>query len=302
MFILSVVTFVWTLSVFGGVVASYVGGWWRRNDILLRSAHLVVLRGSGEPAGVRKVDVTREMRMLHEEGLCTHKMSLLPRLLKVATSRDIQDTLASYSPPAAALRPLKKTPMCFLDVKYSRNSQAWRRLRTQRVPTVYRCLYPIYGKSDRIVYPPRWTVASNPLPSAADKAAGTMASATLTLRHDGASVRQWSCNVTDQVNGLEGPDGDFHRHASSGYQLRKHILKAVLMPDILALMDSLTHDDEEMATTTFSSSSSSNSSSDSLKSLPYHAATPLSIRVQFQKRNHRVEVLNLDPTRMPLSA
>jgi len=280
MFLLSLVTFVWTLTIIGSVVVSYVNSWWLYSFVL-QSAQIVVLNDVTSQGGLTKIDVTREMRMLPE---CTvgRTLSVLPRLLSLAKTKDLKDALASHvSMPTVPDPRVQKSPLCYLDIQYTRSPL---RRKTDLVSKVYRYLYPIYAVSDRICYPPKCTLSAR----AAATEAGAVSSAMLTLRYDGASTRQLSCNVTDRVKGLEGPCGDFHRHSQSGYQLRKHIMRVVLMSDIMALMDTL---EDDMPTPPRSSSSSS----DSLRSLAPRIPSPLSIRLQFQTPHHRVEVINLEP-------
>ena len=282
MFLLSLVTFVWTLTILGSVVVSYVDSWWRYSFVL-QSAQIVVLNNVPSQGGLTKVDVTREMRMLPERT-GGRKLSILPRLLSLAKTKDLEDALASHTTiPTASDPRIRKSPLCYLDIQYTRSPL---RKKADLVSPVYRYLYPIYAVSDRMYYPPKCTLSAR----AATPGAGAMSSAMLTLRYDGASTRQLSCNVTDRVKGLEGPCGDFHRHSQSGYQLRKHIMRVVLMSDIMALKDTL---EDDMPTPPRSSSSSS----DSLRSLA-PTNPPLSIRLQFQKPHHRVEVMNLEPSVM----
>jgi hypothetical protein len=279
MFIFSLVTFAWTLAILGSVLVSYIDSWWRYSFVL-QSAHIVVLNNVPSQGGLTKVDVTREMRMLPQRTV-GRKLSILPRILSLAKTTDLQDALASQATTPTASDPrIRKSPLCYLDIQYTRSPL---RKKEDLVSTVYRYLYPIYAMSDRMCYPPKCTLSAR----AAAPKAGAMSSAMLTLRYDGASTRQLSCNVTDRVKGLEGPCGDFHRHSQSGYQLRRHIMRVVLMSDIMALKDTL---EDDMPTPPPSSSSSS----DSLRSLaPMNP--PLSIRLQFQKPHHRMEVMTLEP-------
>ena len=276
MFILSFLSLVWTMWYFSALVVGYVGTWWRY-AFVLHSAHIVVLNNLHSNTGICMVDVTREMRKfphLHR------KTPVLSRLLSLATNDELRNALASHKAAAriGSDPRIRKAPLCYLDIRYT---QCPLRHIGNNASPLYRYLYPIYAVTDKMQYPPKCTLAVR---SAALQDAFPVALATLTVRYDGESTRHLSCNVTDRIKGLEGPLGDFHRPSRSGYQLRKQILRVVLVSDILALKGSLRDD---------MPSSSGSSSSDSLKSMvPQNP--PLSIRLQFQQPHQRVEVVKLD--------
>jgi len=223
------------------------------------------------------VDVTQEMRKIPH---LHRKTPVLSRLLSLATNDELRNALASHTGAARTGSDprIRKAPLCYLDIRYTRCPL---RHMGNYASTLYRYLHPIYAVTDKMQYPPKCTMAVRSMALQHDF---PVALATLTLRCDGESTQHLSCNVTDRIKGLEGPLGDFHRPSRSGYQLRKQILRVVLVPDILALKGSLRND---------MSSDSSSSSSDSLKSMvPFNP--PLSIRLQFQQPHQRVEVVNLD--------
>lgn len=275
MFLLSFIALIWALSFVWRVLAiwllSVVG-----DGFTLRDAELVVVSTSQEPGSVHAVDITQEMLTLQRQR-GRKRLDLMPSLMGVAFRGDLRDTLVRCYASSDATAQVRRVPMCFLDIRYTVKSP-WR-IFSQEAPPVHRCLYPIYSFSDYVYYPPKCPLVPLARPHT------TMTSAILTLRYVGEMTRQLSCNVTERMRLLEGPMGDFHRDNHAGYQLRKHILRVVLMPDVRALMDAL--DREEIP-------ANRDASSNSLKSLGRTSRPPVSIRLQVRMSNHRTEVMSLE--------
>lgn len=277
MFLLSLLAFLWMFSVFVAFVTSTVHTLWGQTFVL-KSAEIVVCNAVQEPdTMMHAVDVMKEMMLLQTRRPV--KLKLLSHMMSVAFRGDLRQTLTRCNEAGHQGNPrVRKSPICFLDIRYATN-------KTSSTQT-YRCLYPLYSFSDYVYYPPKctWSSWKPNHPS-------WMKSAVLTLRYDGESTRQLSCNVLDRLRGLEGPFGDFHRKSQSGYQLRKHILRIVLMSDIKALAESFEHANDEnlegsktTTSTTLTTSTTSTSST---------TAIPASIRCQFRMSNNRVEVIHL---------
>jgi hypothetical protein len=284
MFLLLLACFAWTASLLVSTVVACCARWAAASRFRLKSAELLVV-GSGTQQG-HAVDVTQEVRAMPRTG----RLDVLPRLMRSALRGDVRDALARCDKTTTrqALRRLvRRVPMCYLDVRYKVGSWcSWRR----PADRVFRCLYPIYAFDDFIVYPPR--CPANP------RADSSLVSATLTLRHKpspgtgSVATRQVSCQVTDSIVQLAGPYGDFHRHNNVSYQLRRHILQAVLRPEIWALTRTLGEREEEEAAEAGAGAPDGNRSSDSFKRLPRPPTTTL--RFQIRMANKRVEVLALD--------
>lgn len=280
MFFLSLVVFLWTLSVFCATFLSWLNEWWKDSQFVLQRAEIVLVNDAHEATPVERVsrvDVTQDLQPLTQKS--ARKWVLLPRLL---TGRpELADRLVqrSLSPVSSDPR-MKKAPLCFLDIRYT---YAW-----SSDHTTYRCLYPLTSMMTKITYPPHGSVSA--LPSSWSDSA--LASAMLTLRcaGEGGSSRRLSCDVTERLKVLAGPRGDYHRHSQAAYQLQKHILKVVLMPDIEALQHVLEEDDGDAGVLVEASSSNS------LKSLGRsgQAPLPVTVRVQFRKANHDVRVMQLE--------
>ena len=292
MFLLSIVAFLWTVSAVGVTLVSWVCGWWKESRFLLERAEIAIVDPTHESGVgcVYRVDVTKDMQRITQTS--SRKVVLLPRLLngRAGLMRRLSERCTSPGPSDPRR---KKAPICFLDVWYTYHQSE----------DTYRCLYPLYSMSTKITYPPH-PIESRKLAAAWTDSA--VASALLTLRSDGESTRRLSCDVTDRIKRLQGPRGDFHRHSQSGYQLQKHILNVVLMPDIQALRSSFDADDDdddddagvlvEESPSPPSAPAMAATSSGSLKSLSqaHGAHPPVSIRVQFRKANNDVRVMHLE--------
>lgn len=287
MFLLSFIALIWILSVLARVLAAslvLVFG----DGFRLRNAELVVANTAQEPGSLHSIDITREMVTLRRQHGC-RRLELMPGLMRVAFRGDLRDTLVRcYANSDVERSRVQRSPMCFLDIHYTVNAP-WRFWKRSQGP-MYRCLYPIYSFSDYVYYPPRcpWAVPTT-------RSTTAITSAILTLRYTGEMTRQLSCNVTEQVRLLEGPLGDFHRESHAGYQLRKQILRVVLMPDIRELMDALDRDQPPPSSPdSVVDACGGGSSSNSLKSLNRSSRPPVSIRLQVKAHNNRTEVMNLE--------
>ena len=289
MFLLLLACFAWTASVLVAVVAAWANRWAAARRFRLKSAELLVV-GAGATQQQHAVDVTQEMLAMS----CGHRLDVLPRLMRSALRGDVRDALARCHRLAErqASRHVRRLPMCYLDVSYSVDTRGWWQVPapTSAPVPAYRCLYPIYSFNDFIVYPPRCP--------AKPRGHRQLVSATLTLRQPHAvttATRQLSCQVTDTIAQLAGPCGDFHRHDHPGYQLRKHILQAVLRPDIKMLTRLLLDEETEAAACNHGLGpglpADGSRSTDSLKSLSRPSMT---VRFQIRLANNKVEVLNLD--------
>lgn len=267
MFLFSLVSFLWILGVFAVFMTSIMHRLWGQTFVL-KSAEIVVCNMVQEPGTMmHAVDVMKEMMLLQTKRPV--KVKVLSHIMSLAFRGDLRQALACCNAGHQGNPRVRKSPICFLDIRYTTNNT--------RAQT-YRCLYPLYSFSDYVYYPPKctWSSWKPNRPSA-------MKSAILTLRYDGERTRQLSCNVLDRLRGLEGPFGDFHRKSQSGYQLRKHILRIVLMSDIKALAESCDHTNENLE------------NSKTTPAATPTAATfiPVSIRCQFRMSNNRVEVIHL---------
>lgn len=320
MFLLSIVTFVWTLF--------FVGAWFLSlllwGDVfVLKSAEIVVCHHDGglrteEPGGtMHAIDVMKEMMLLPTRKPV--RVKLLSRIMNLAFRGDLRSVLGRYGTTVSPNPRIRKAPLCFLDIRYT----------TSKGPDpskTYRCLYPIYSLKDYVYYPPKPTpsLASSSSTSSSTSSLSTssssttsssssskIASAVLTLRYNGDMARQVSCKVTEHIRALEGPFGDFHRF--SGYQLQRPILKVVLMQDINALARSVETPDNNdsyvhvVNNTSGNNHLSSESSSSSLESFHSHksangltssststSSLPVSIRLQFRMTDNRVKVIQLE--------
>lgn len=280
MFLLSFFLALWTIS--GGSV--FVAMW--LTDVLvgrfvLKRASLVVA-GAGlhhDPSSLRRVDVTQEMRDL---GRCMTRLQLMQYLCDKALRGDLREALDTCREISIERSRVRRTPMCFLDVEYTIRQLFHKPMQ------VHRCLYPIYSFSDYVQYPPSLPCSPwghSPMLRGMDSAILTLRSA----QNNGRSVHL-SCHVTSRLRKLEGPFGDFHCESTAGYQLRKHILRVVLNPEISELMKAVDED---------SSSSGSESTTDadvdastnSLKSLSQHPS--VSVRLQVKLAAQRTEVMVL---------
>lgn len=335
MFLLALCLLAWSLSVLLVACASWLLSLFLRFHFHLYRAEILIVEPHNESCRIKAVDVTEEMRMLGKDGP-TSRLSVLPSLAKAAPHK-VSDlavfrnrTFRGREPPAAGAgnrrrrrRPACATPLCFVDIRYTAqpNRLLGLLVRDGGYNGSYRCLYPLYSYTDAIAYPPlrscEWRT---------NKKSSSISNAVLTMRLQGRPTSQLFCNVTDRLRPLEGPLHDFHRTSHPGYQLRKHILRAVLGSDIQALHDSARVDGGfglDPATTaaasststasssTSSSSTSSTSSSSSLISSPERpsaahnpssadvakatevAGMSISVRFQFRSHDHRTDVMTL---------
>ena len=274
MFILSLFLTLWTLAVLAAAIMSCLAVWVGFR-FELRQAEILVANAST----VHAVDVTREMLLLLASE--PRKVQLLPQLMTIVLRADLREALATCeTSPGDPLHRVRRAPLCFLDVRYAVLPGFLLALAGRKPSRTHRCLYPIYSFQDYICYPPKcdglWRAQEG-------ASASSVLNAILTLRYEGEATKQLSCKVTDRIRLLEGPKGDFHRGNHPGYQLRKHILRAVLMPDIRTLRDLV--DQQERRPT-------ASSSSGSLKSLASQLPA-ISIRFQFRSQDHRVEAMTL---------
>jgi hypothetical protein len=283
MFFLLFLLVIWTVSIVGGVVVASVPRIFASRFTLHR-AYFVVASFHHTPESLRRVDVSHEMREL---GRSPTKLKFMPFLQTKAMRGDLREALDTCRESASEGARVRRSPMCFLDVTYT-VGWAWRK-RTK----VHRCLFPIYSFSDYVHYPPTcpWLHWGRPAASASG-----VESAVLTLRSSAAEGHssQLSCNVTARVQTLKGPSGDFHCNSAEGYQLRKHILRVVLLPDILVLSKALEGSEESagpMGTGSTGSGSAGEASTNSLKSLVLRPA--VSVRLHVKLGANRTEVMVL---------
>lgn len=281
MFLLLFLLVIWTVSVVGGLVVVAVPRLCVRHFTLHR-AYFVVASVHHVPESWRRVDVTHEVRAL---GRSPTRLKVMPFLHTKALRGDLREALDACRESARANSEgsrVRRSPMCFLDVTYS-VGWWWRRRQIE----VHRCLYPIYSFSDYVHFPPtcpwlhwQW---SRPVVSGVE-------SAVLTLRSSGGEGHssQLSCNVTTRVQTLKGPSGDFHCDSTVGYQLRKHILRVVLMPDISVLTKAL---EDETSSSSLSTPTTAEASTNSLKSLALRPA--VAVRLHVKLSSNRTEVMVL---------
>lgn len=269
MILLLFLLLIWSLL----IVTSFLAAWGGRRYTLKR-AHFVVVGSPYDYDSLRRVDVTLAIRRL---GEMSKKVKLIPYLQSTACRGDLREALDRCRDVESRNEPqVRRTPLCFLDVEYSMMAWAWAWAWFFGSTSVYRCLYPVYSFGDYVSYPPLSPCLLYPRSCSLG-----MESASLTLRLADGS-RQVGCNVTSRMSSLAGPLGDFHCHSAAGYQLRKHILRVVLMPDVWALSKALEDD---------SPSPSSDCSSNSLKSMALRPS--MSIRFQIKLADKRLEVMGL---------
>jgi hypothetical protein len=236
MFLLSLCLFAWTLAVLLAATLSWLLSPFLCYHFRLCRAEILVVAACRDAFDVKSSDVTQPLLAL---GLRrTRRVALLPMLMGAASRDD--DTTAILTKcrdmeTVVADRRGCATPVCFVDVRYTARPCFLLGLLGRPCRGLYRCLYPIYSFSDKITFPPLcgsvWNRTSGKESS--------VSNAVLTMRVRGKPTsRQLFCNVTNQLRLLEGPLKDFHRETYPGYQLRRHILRAVLISDIQALQDS----------------------------------------------------------------
>lgn len=203
MFILSFISWVWTMSMF----ATFFLSW--RCAIVLKTAHIVV--------GRLRIDVTAEMHRFPHN--LRRKSPVLRRLLNMMTSDDLQNALDDATKRQQTFpRTQRAPPLCYMDITYTPTYPTWRK----PLDKIYRHVYAIDNISSRVQYPPIYKEPSRP---------NTIKTATLIFRNSDSTT---SLSVKDRLLPLRGQMGDFHR--KSEYQLKKKVLEVVLEPEIAALV------------------------------------------------------------------
>lgn len=273
MFVLSFLLLLWMVSVAGGCVVGWLA-YVLAGRFVLKQAHLVV---AGVGYHSVRVNVSQEMREL---GGSPRKVQLLSFLRAKALRGDLRAALDACWGRAIEGPPhVQQAPVCFLDVQYTV------RFLWVHPVHVHRCLYPIYSVRDHVQYPPTF-------PRLLWKRSPTLGveSAILTLRctHGGGRSVHLSCCVTSRLRTLHGPREDFHCESTVGYQLRRHILRVVLMPDISELVNAVPDLAEHAPA---AAASPEANSTDSLKSLSQRPS--VSLRLQVKLATQRTEVMVL---------
>ena len=300
MFLLSLLLVTWTISIMGGVIMVFFSSILARR-FMLQQASFVVASFHPDPDSIRSVDVTVAVRGLGTT--LSKKVKLISFLREKASRGDLREALDSCREIGNEMARIRRSPICFLDIRYKMGS-FWR---TDH--KVHRCLYPIYSFSDFVHYPPTpcswasWWWWRQVASSSSHKG---MESAILTLRSTNAAGHsmQMACHVTPRMKQLEGPFGDFHGQSNAGFQLRKHILRVVLMPDIAMLIRAMeggggggggeeersSSSSAEAASTAEAASSSASAaaldaSTNSLKSLYLRPSASLRLHIKSDHRN-----------------
>lgn len=328
MFLLVLCLLVWSLSVlmvacFSGLLCLLL-----RIQFHLCRAEILVVEPHEDSFRIKAVDVTEELRSLGNGPSQT--LAVLPSLARKTPEKvadlDPHRAHRAASPPPPPMtttagnqhqrrhrRVASTMPLCFVDIRYTAqpNRLLGLLLDGQQCAGSYRCLYPLYSYADAIAYPP--LRGSEWLTHKKTSKLSAISNAVLTMRIHGSPTCQVLCNVTDRLRPLEGPFHDFHRKSSPGYQLRKHILRAVLGSDIQALHDSATKvgGGGGVGEPASSSSSSLSSSSSFAPECPERQETgadlaqsktfvrgnscsmSVSVRFQFRSHDHRVDVITL---------
>lgn len=109
---------------------------------------------------------------------------------------------------------------------------------------------------------------------------------------NGMLKRQLSCDVTQKIRSLEGPDKDFHGGTGAGFQLRKRILFALLIPEITDMLNTIIESDEH--TTEATSENNGRFEDSSIKgglSAPHHN---LVVRLRFNLPENKIVIVNFD--------
>lgn len=227
MFILTTVLLSWSaFAVAVAAVGLLVHGlsWAGSEGVQLESANLVVVKPDGNLAAA--VDITPEVAKLLLQG-CT-QLPLLPRLLALPIADNVHDALAECLAQQHAGR---AQPLCYLDFRYATTPRPWLGgvVEGGSEPRHYRCVCPVHAFSQTVR-----------LPSACPRGRSALTSAVLTLRCDGDTRRQLSCNVTDKIRALRSPSGDVHRLSPAKWHpLDRHVLGMALHADMDDMVRSL---------------------------------------------------------------